>query len=279
MKVLITLCLFTALDGLATAQEKVSCCMIDATETFARHAADRNFTMSHDEPVPFTYLSEKGKDIRFAVADGKEAHAWEVKAEKNTPYYLLVIHEWWGLNDYIKQEAEKLGNDLGLNVIALDLYDGRVAATREDAGKFMQEASKERIENIIKGAYAYVGKNARVFTIGWCFGGGWSLQASLLGGKQALGCVMYYGQPEKDVEKLKTLNCDVLGIFANKDQWPSPQVVDEFESNMGKAGKKIMVKRYDATHAFANPSNPNYDKVATQDAYSHVKTFIREKMK
>lgn len=263
----------------AGAQQQMACCTIDATETFSRHASDKNFVAGHDEPLPFTYKSDKGKDIHFDAADGKQAHGWEIKAAKKTSYYLFVIHEWWGLNDYIKQEAEKLANDLGLNVIALDLYDEKVASTREDATKFMQAVSKERAVAIIQGAYSYAGKDAKVFTIGWCFGGGWSLQASLLGGKQAIGCIMYYGQPEKDLERLKTLSPDVLGIFGNKDQWPSPAVVDEFATTMEKAGKKLILKRYDAPHAFANPSNPSFDKAATEDAYKHVLAFVKERMK
>lgn len=261
------------------AQQQMSCCTIDATETFARNASDKNFTKSHDAPLPFTYISEKGKDIRFKTTDGKDAHGWEVKADKKTPYYLFVIHEWWGMNDYIKQEAEKLANDLGLNVIALDLYDEKIATTSDEASKIMQSTTRERSVAIINGAYAYAGKDAKVFTIGWCFGGGWSLQSSLLGGKQAVGCIMYYGQPEKDLEKLKTLVPDVLGIFGNKDQWPSPAVVDEFAAQMAKANKKLILKRYDATHAFANPSNPNFDKTATEDAYKHVLAFVKERMK
>ena len=86
-------------------------------------------------------------------------------------------------------------------------------------------------------------------------------------GKQAVGCVMYYGMPEKDVAKLKTLNCDVLGLFAAKEQWISPAVVAQFEKDMATAGKSIKVKSYDADHAFANPSNPIYNKVASEDAY------------
>ena len=194
-------------------------------------------------------------------------------------YYIFVIHEWWGLNDYIKQETEKLARDLGINAIALDLYDNKVATTQDEAGKIMQSISKERAESIIKGAFAKVGQDAKVFTIGWCFGGGWSLQSTLIGGKQSAGCVMYYGQPEKNVDRLKTLNTDVLGIFGNLDQWPSPQVVDEFAANMEKAGKKLVLKRYEATHAFANPSNPKYDKAATEDAYKNVMAFLKDRIK
>ena len=264
---------------IASAQESASCCDIDATNMYARNAVDKKFVASHDAPIPFHYISANGKDIGFPTSDGKEAHGWEVKSEKPSNDYIFVIHEWWGLNDYIKQETEKLSKDLGINAIAIDLYDNKVATTQEEAGKIMQSISKERAENIIKGAFAKVGPNVKVFTIGWCFGGGWSLQATLMGGKQSSGCVMYYGQPEKNVDRLKTLNADVLGLFGNLDQWPSPQVVDEFVANMDKAGKKLIVKRYEATHAFANPSNPKFNKEATEDAYKNVMSFLKERIK
>ena len=185
-----------------------------------------------------------------------------------------------GLNDYIKKESERLYNDLGnVNVIALDLYDGKVATTREDAGKFMQAVKEDRAQAIIKGAIEYAGPKARIATIGWCFGGGWSLQASIMAGKQDVACVMYYGMPEKSVDRLKTLNADVLGNFANKDQWINPKVVAQFETDMKEAGKKLYVHEFDADHAFANPSNPHYNKDATADAYSKAIPFIKERMK
>ena len=190
-----------------------------------------------------------------------------------------MIHEYWGLNDYIKQETEKLSNKLGINAIAIDLYDNKVASTSDEAGKLMQSVKTERAVNIIKGAYAYAGANAKIFTIGWCFGGGWSLQTALLGGKQAAGCVMFYGMPEQDVNKLKTLNCDVIGFFAEKDGWITPKVVDQFKENMKAAGKNVTTYEYDAVHAFANPSNPKYNKEATEDAYSKAIPFIKERMK
>ncbi|HTA27613.1 MAG TPA: dienelactone hydrolase family protein, partial [Bacteroidia bacterium] len=112
----------------------------------------------------------------------------------------------------------------------------------------------------------------------WCFGGGYSLQAAILAGKQAAGCVMYYGMPETDMAKLKTLHCEVLGLFANKDKWINPDVVKTFQDNMKKAGKKLTVKSYDADHAFANPSNPHYDGPSTSDANKMALEFINEKL-
>ena len=118
----------------AQAQTRMNCCSPSATDLFAMNVTDNAFILSHAEPLPFTYATERGKDISYKAADGTDAHAFEIKAVNATPYYLFVIHEWWGLNDYIKQEAEKLSNELGINVIALDLYDQKVASTREDAG-------------------------------------------------------------------------------------------------------------------------------------------------
>ena len=243
------------------------------------NTADKAFVLYHAEPLPFSYHSEQGKDITYPTADGNTAHAWEIKAPMASPYYLLVIHEWWGLNDYIKQESEKLANELGINVLALDLYDNKVAATREDAVKYVQGLQSQRGIAIVKGAYQYIGGQAKAFTLGWCFGGAWSLQAAITGGSQVAGCIMYYGQPEQDVSRLQLLQCDVLGFFGNKDKGIPPQAVDNFKVNMQKAGKKLTVYQYDAVHAFANPSNPQYDKTATADAHEKAIAFIKERMK
>lgn len=262
------------------AQQKMSCCAASATESFAQLASSKEFVLSHPLPLPFTYTSENGNAITFKAADGTDAYGWEIKAKHPTNNYLFVIHEYWGLNDYIKKESETLWSDLGnVNVIALDLYDKKIATTREDAGKFMQAVTTERADAIINGALSYAGTNAKIYTIGWCFGGGWSLQASLLAGKQAAGCVMYYGMPEKDVDKLKNLHADVLGLFANKDQWINPKVVDDFVADMKKADKKLIVKRYEANHAFANPSNPAFDKAAKEDAYRNTIAFLKMRIK
>ena len=142
----------------------------------------------------------------------------------------------------------------------------------------MQGLNNERAVNIIKGAYNYVGSSAKVFTLGWCFGGGWSLQTALLGGNQVKGCVMYYGMPEQDVNKLKTIQCDVIGFFAKKDQRITPEVVHQFEQNMKAANKNVTVYEYDAQHAFANPSNPVFDKAARDDAYNKEIAFLKERM-
>ncbi len=246
-----------------------------STESFARLAGDPVFKMYHADPVPFVFASSEAQAVQFATPDGGQSRALVWKSPGASNAWLVVFHEWWGLNDYIKKESERLWNDLGINVIDLDLYDGKVAGTRDSAVKYVQAVKTERATAIINGALAYMGKDARIYTIGWCFGGGWSLQAALMAGSQASGCVMYYGMPEKDLDRLKTLHADILGIFANKDQGITPAVVDAFADRMKEAGKKMELHRYDAVHAFANPSNPDYNKEDAEDAYKYTIAFLK----
>lgn len=257
----------------------VSCFTSEIMDQFKAEASTASFVMMHDNPLPYTVADPLGKPVTFKAADGSNAMGYEIRSKKKSNKWLFVIQEWWGLNDYIKNESETFYNDLGdVNVIALDLYDGKIAATADSAMKLIQSAKTERLESIIKGAIAYAGTDAKIYTVGWCFGGMWSLQSSLLAGKQAAGCVMYYGRPENNIEKLKTLNCDVIGFFGNKDRSPSPEVVNKFEADMQTAGKKLIANKYDAGHGFANPSNPVFNKEAAADAHAKAVAFLKERM-
>ena len=265
---------------MAFGQSKMACCKQSATQQFAMLASNKKFVMSHAKPLPIHFQSTIGKPITYTTPDGRTADAYELKAKTPTNNYILVVHEYFGLNDYVKKESEQIYNDLGnVNIIDLDLYDGKVTADRAEAGKLMQSVTDARADAIIQGAINYVGPKARIATLGWCFGGGWSLQATLLAGKQAIGCVMYYGMPEQDVNRLKTLNCDVLGNFANKDQWINTKVVAQFADNMKTAGKKLYLHQYDADHAFANPSSPNGNSAAAAEAYKYTIEFFKARIK
>ncbi|GAA4380096.1 dienelactone hydrolase family protein [Hymenobacter koreensis] len=258
----------------------LSCCARPAaTEAFAMLASNEEFSGGHDAPLPYTFQGE-GSAIEFKTPDGKTGRGFEIKSATPSTKYLLVIHEWWGLNDYIKKEAATFASELpGVNVIAVDLYDGQVASTADEAGKLMQGVKTDRAESILKGVMSYAGPKAQFASVGWCFGGGWSLQAALLGGKQTVGAVMYYGMPEKDVNKLKTLNSDVLGIFASQEKWISPVVVAQFQKDMAAAKKNLTVKSYDADHAFANPSNPKYNQQFAADAHALTLAYLRKNFK
>ena len=257
-----------------------SCCFV-TKDDMQLMASDKAFQRSHKLPKPYHHVSKAGGEmITFSTPDGQTANAFYIKAAKPTQYTLFVFQEWWGLNDHIKREAEHFYTTLGnVNVLAIDMYDGKVATTREDAGKYMSGANPARLESIIKGAIDYVGPKAKIATVGWCFGGALSLKASILAGKQAVACVMYYGMPVKDVEQLKLLNTDVLGLFAGREQFISPKVVAEFEENMKKAGKQVKTKIFDAEHAFANPSNPNFDKAATEEAWNMAIGYFSARLK
>ncbi|GGB85416.1 dienelactone hydrolase family protein [Dyadobacter sediminis] len=249
-----------------------------ASNDMSELAANPAFQALHEIPVPFNYQGN-GEMISFPTPDGKPASGFLIKSPKKSDKWLLVYQEWWGLNDHIKQEAAKLHKDLGdVNVLALDMYDGNVGTTREEAGQLMQNASADRLASITKGGLNYAGKNAQIASIGWCFGGMLSLQSAIASGKQVAGCVMYYGRPEQDVEKLKTLQTDVLGIFGSQDQGINPEVVAKFEKDMKAAGKQVTIKMYDAVHGFANPSNPKYDAAATEDAYKLSLAYLKKKL-
>lgn len=260
-----------------TKKETVPVCCHQANEKFVALADDPEFLAAHDLPEEINFESTLGEMITYKTPDGQEAKAYFVKSAKKSKKYLLMFQEWWGLNDHIKQEAERYAKTLGdVHVIAPDMYDGKVATTREKAGQYMQGAKPERLEAIIQGVLSHVGKDAEIATIGWCFGGGWSLRATLIAQDQAKACVMYYGMPVDDQKMLKTIDAPVLGIFATKDQWINTKVVEKFEANMKAVSKALEVKNYEAGHGFANPSSSQYKEEAAQDAYSRTIDFIKE---
>jgi carboxymethylenebutenolidase len=275
MKTILIVLSFACIVTTTLNAQKHTCCSITATQEFSSLTADASFNASHAEPLPYVFNDDVGQMVGFKTPDGRKSQAFQILTPYKTNKWLFVFHEWWGLNDHIKKEAVKYFESLkDVNVLVIDLYDGNLATTREDAAKFMGAVEDARARSIIQGAISYVGKQATIGTVGWCFGGGWSLQATLMAGKQAAGAVMYYGMPEKDVEKLKTLQAEVLFMLAQKDEWITPELVVQFEADMKTAGKVLTVKSYDAVHAFANPSNSNFDVTAANDAYSQSIKFL-----
>jgi carboxymethylenebutenolidase len=253
-------------------------CCSDPNAKFAELGSAESFKMEHEIPTEINFIPQEGHEIKFQCPKGPEAKAYYVPSKTKSNKWLIVIQEWWGLNDHIKSESEKLWRELdNVNVLALDMYDGNVADNREDAAKYMQGLTKERAYSIISGMINYVGNDAELCTIGWCFGGGWSLQTAIESGTKTIGCVMYYGMPEEDISRLKKLNSDVLGIFAAQEKWINPTVVKEFEVNMNKANKALIVHSFDADHAFANPSSPRYEEKAAQSAYKITLAYLKKK--
>jgi len=264
---------------LVRAQENHSCCEEDAVTRFANFGKDLSFVAAHNEPGDFKLTNSHGAMITFNTPDGKTGGGYEVKAANPTNKYLFIFHEWYGLNDYIKQECDTWSAELGVNVIGIDLYDGKVATNNAEASQYVQSVETERGLNIIAGARDYAPKDAIFASLGWCFGGGWSCQAAILLGDRCKACVIYYGMPEDNKDKLAKLTAPVYGIFASRDAKINPDVVKKFEDNMKELGKTVTTKIYEGDHGFANPSNPKHDVAATADAKALVTSFLNENFK
>jgi carboxymethylenebutenolidase len=237
------------------------------------------FADFHPSPIVFAFQG-KGTMTTFSTPDGQEGSGYLIKASIPSNQWLFVFQEWWGLNDHIKHQADVFFEDLGgkVNVIALDMYDGKVTTSPQEAGQLMQGVKEARLESIVAGARNLAGQKAQIANVGWCFGGSWSLKSALLNEQKTIGSVMYYGMPVRDAEKLKTLNSDVLGLFAT-EQYISETVIKEFAESMEKAGKKLTYKIFPAVHGFSNPSNPKYDPEASKEAYEMAIGYLKEKFK
>ncbi len=244
----------------------------------ARFAADPVFCAGHDLPVPMTYTAQ-GDPVSFPTPDGKTGRGYRSGPASGGDAVLMVFHEWWGLNDYIRQETDRLADSLGITVLALDLYDGKVAATRDEASQLMQQSRPDRLKAIIQGAIRLVGPKPRIGTLGWCFGGTWSLQASILAANQGAACVMYYGMPVEKEDELAPLSAPVLGIFASRDGWITREVVLNFAEKCHDMGKDFQYFFFDAEHAFANPTSLRFNESAAREAQAKALTFLREHLR
>lgn len=244
--------------------------------SMADFVSDKDFAAAHPSPTARKFKL-MGDEITFNSADGRECRGYRTEAGGDPTRWLLLFHEWWGLNEFVKNEADQFAKELGINVLAIDLYDGQLATDAKAAGELMKANDENRSNEIIKGAFGFIGPEANIRTLGWCFGGGWSLKAALLGGQRTRGCVIYYGLPVNDIEKLKTLNSDVIFIHPTQDKWISQAVVDEFKRSMMQAEKRLQVHQYDADHAFANPSSPRSNPELADLARKQVLQYLSER--
>ena len=172
---------------------------------------------------------------------------------------IVVIHEWWGLNDWVKEEAAKLA-DQGYVALAIDLYRGKVATTPDEAHEIMRGVPQDRATRDLLAATSYLRaqKNVdpkRVGSIGWCMGGGYSLDLALNDPKLK-AAVINYGHLASDDASLKKINAAILGIFGGQDRGIPVADVNKFESQLKALGKTVEIRIFpDAGHAFENPNN------------------------
>ena len=190
---------------------------------------------------------------------------------------VMLIHEFWGLNDQIRAVAAEVARE-GMLALAIDLYDGAVASERDAARKLMEAvdpaAASETAAFWIRWLKAHADGTGKVATLGWCFGGGWSLNASIAEPVDAT--VIYYGRVDRPAGQLARLNGPVLGHFASRDAWINAEMVGAFEAAMAAAGKRLTLHWYDADHAFANPTGARYDAEDARLAWERTRAFLQQ---
>ncbi len=251
----------------------------------AEFLSDPAFMAMHLTPLRINYQPKEGKNVSLPIAGGKPMTGFYVGPKEGAHSAIIMVHEFWGLNDHIKKTAEMLHDQTGYAVLALDMYDGQVASTREDAGKFMSAVKNDRGDAIVRAAVAGLKSGALGFrpqtigTIGYCFGGGWSFKTAVQGGKNINACVMYYGMPDMAPTALAAVKAPVLFVHPTKDRWITAKVAQDFKVAMGKLKKSVEVLHYDADHAFANPSNPQYDAKNANDALAKTLAFYKKHLK
>lgn len=232
--------------------------------TAAPDLASGTYNITTDEPVYFG--STKG-------------YYAEPEAKGDYPG-VVMIHEWWGLNGNVKAAAQRLASE-GFKVLAVDLYDGEVAATPDRAQELAAGVDEAvAIENM-QAAVSYLQDQGvtKVASWGWCFGGGQSLALSI-NGTPLNATVIYYGSLEADPLELSSIRWPVLGVFGDKDTVVPVSSVKKFRTMLDGLGVKNEIYIYHGMgHAFANPSNPGFAPKETEDAWKKTVLFLNKTLK
>lgn len=196
---------------------------------------------------------------------------------------VIMIHEWFGLNEHIKSQADLLANE-GYAVLAVDLYRGEVATDSDRARELassVRSNSASAIDNL-QSAVSYLKSleivdDSKVASLGWCFGGDWSLQLALNSSENPLtATIVYYGRPVTDTASLSSISWPILGIFGDQDQAIPVESVKQFASALNASSITNEIYLYENVgHAFANPSGDNYASKETADAWQKTIGFLR----
>jgi carboxymethylenebutenolidase len=224
----------------------------------------------------------RGSTVKFGP-DGKFSGYFFKPAGDGSFPALVMIHEWWGLNDYVKGAADQLAGD-GYVVLAVDLF-GKSTTDPAEAFRMVRGLNQlNATTNMLSAAdylrtRPYVNPN-KVGSIGWCFGGGQSLQLALNDPKLACA-VIYYGQPVTDVGQLGKIKAAIQGVFGEADQSIPMADVDAFKKALRKAEVGYVIYTYPgAGHAFASPTHgPNYRPLDAADAWKKTTEFLSKRLK
>ncbi|MGC2551223.1 MAG: dienelactone hydrolase family protein [Candidatus Sulfotelmatobacter sp.] len=231
-------------------------------------------------------FASDGKSVSYKRGDDTVQGVLYTPSGKGPFPAIIVIHEWWGLNDWVKDQASKLA-DQGYEALAIDLYRGKVATTPEVAHELMRGVPDDRANRDLEAAFNFLQsqpnvKKNRIGAIGWCMGGGYALDVAIDEPTLAAD-VINYGHLVTDPDTIKKINAPILGLFGAQDQGITPDDVHKFEAAMKEQGKKVEIKIYDdAGHAFENPNNknkPGYRRDDAADAWKRTVSFLADNLK
>jgi carboxymethylenebutenolidase len=239
-----------------------------------------NYFDNHNNSEIFTTGKYEVKTDNVRYSNSSIGYLARPVSEESFPG-VIMIHEWWGLNDNIKETAEKLASH-GYVVLAVDLYDGQVATTSEEARKLVMSFDKNDGVKNMNSAISYLDENyspEKIGSVGWCFGGGQSLTLAL-NNNDMDATVIYYGSLVTDAETLSVINWPILGIFAELDKSITIDAVHDFESSLNNLEIQNQVIIYPGVdHAFANPSGDRYAPEESQDAWQKTLKFLHSTLK
>ncbi|MBI1960774.1 MAG: dienelactone hydrolase family protein [Candidatus Liptonbacteria bacterium] len=209
---------------------------------------------------------------------GKKGYFAEPKGGGTYPG-VVMIHEWWGLNDNMKEMARNLAGE-GYRVLAVDLF-GSVTTTADEARAQVAALDREAALANMKAAAAFLRSRGaeKIASLGWCFGGAQSLQLAI-SGEPLDATVIYYGQLVTNGAQLRNVAWPILGIFGEEDTSIATSTVRKFESELTRLGIRHSITVYPGVgHAFANPSGANYAPAETKDAWAKTLEFLAENLK
>jgi carboxymethylenebutenolidase len=234
--------------------------------------------------LSFFAAAADGKFVSYKSGDETVKGMLYTPAGKGPFPALIVIHEFWGLNDWVKEQGSRLA-DQGYVALAIDLYRGKVVDTPDAAHELMRGLPPDRAARDLKAAFDFLAaqpnvKKDRIGSIGWCMGGGYALEAAIADPSLA-ATVINYGHLSTDPADMKKINAPILGSFGGQDRGITPDDVKKFQQAMEQLGKKIDVKIYpDAGHAFENPNNKQgYRAEDAADAWTRTIAFLGKNLK
>ena len=214
-----------------------------------------------------------GTMIEFARPDGGKTKGYLATAGQGRPG-VVVIQEWWGLNDQICGVADRFAR-AGYNALAPDLYKGRLTTQPDEANHLMTGLDfADAAHQDLRGAAQHLqAQSGRVAVMGYCMGGALTIAAAVHVAEFAAG-VCFYGIPPKAFADPAKIRIPLQGHFANQDDWCTPAAVDDLERTLKTAGVRHEIYRYDAAHAFANERSAAYDVVCANQAWDRMAAFL-----